>query len=195
MVRTISFLAGLLTALPVFAHGGGYDVAKVISVTPRYATVNVPRQECYTETVYESPDRSYGGAIIGGVAGGLLGSQVGKGNGNKVATAVGAATGAIIGDRIDNDHMSPRAREVERCRTVNTTRRTVDGYNVVYKYDGRRYTTVMDHDPGPTIRVPATQRVVYVKEHHYIHDAPPGWRKHHKHKHKHKHYDDDDWDD
>jgi hypothetical protein len=43
----------------------------------------------------------------------------------------------------------------ERCRTTTNYRDTdrVLGYEVTYRYNGREYTTRMDHDPGDRMRV------------------------------------------
>lgn len=137
------------------------DRGRVISSTPVYEEINQPRRECWTERVSESReavrDRSLGGAIIGGLAGGILGHQVGKGSGRKAATVIGAATGAIVGDRIDNDGnryaVSTEPREVERCRSVDNWSRKVSGYDVVYRYQGREYSTFLPYDPGSEIKL------------------------------------------
>lgn len=100
-------------------------------------------------------NRSYTGAIIGGVAGAILGNQVGKGRGNAAATAAGAIAGAMVGDRIDNAQsaQTAQAQTVQRCRTVETTRETIRGYTVVYRYNGRDVSTTLPYDPGKSVRV------------------------------------------
>ena len=42
-----------------------------------------------------------------------------------------------------------RRRTVQRCRTVYDGRDEIVGYNVVYRYQGRDYTTRMAYDPVP----------------------------------------------
>ncbi len=174
MTRTLAVTAlvaglaasGLAAAKPPFKgrefQDSFHDTAWVVARTPVYEEINTPRRECWTEQVgYEyssSPSRSYGGAIIGAIAGGILGNQVGKGTGRTVATAVGAATGAIVGDNIDNDgwrgeRVTSRPRYEERCRVVDQWERRLTGYNVVYRYQGREYTTFLPYDPGNTVRV------------------------------------------
>jgi uncharacterized protein YcfJ len=163
-----TLLIGLIAAtvsLPALAsHDDAYeDRARVISVAPQFERVNTPRQECRTEyvreSVYENRERSNGGAIIGGVSGGLLGSLVGRGNGRVAAAAVGAGVGAIVGDRMDNDRGYDRGRErvvtrpVERCETVDNWSQVPAGYLVNYEYNGRRYSTVTNQDPGRFIPV------------------------------------------
>ena len=137
------------------------DTAWVVARTPVYEEVNTPRRECWTEQVgyeYSSPSRSYGGAVVGAVVGGILGNQIGRGTGRTVATAVGAATGAIVGDNIDNDgyrgqRVASRPVVEERCRVVDQWERRLTGYNVVYRYQGREYTTFLPYDPGNSVRV------------------------------------------
>lgn len=138
---------------------GYYEYARVVSSTPVYEEVNTPRNECWTEQVsYEAPrERSYGGAIVGGIVGGILGNQVGKGTGKTIATAVGAATGAMVGDNVDNKAYAggstTRVEDVQRCRTVDEWSRRVVGYDVVYRYDGRSYSTFLPYDPGNKLRL------------------------------------------
>ncbi|MHB1174241.1 MAG: glycine zipper 2TM domain-containing protein [Sulfuriferula sp.] len=131
------------------------DRAQVVSSTPVYQQINEPHRECWTETVggeYRNENRSYGGAIVGGLIGGLLGNTVGKGNGRTAATAVGAVTGAMVGDNISNrDNYGYQPRQVERCRVQDNYRQVVSGYNVVYRYRGRDFTTTLPYDPGNTL--------------------------------------------
>lgn len=169
--RLNAIVAVSLLGLAFGAQAGGrghqqshyQDWARVTNVQPQYERVNVPRQQCTNEIVYDQRghyggDRSVGGALVGGVAGGLLGSQVGKGNGKTAATAAGAIVGAIVGDRIDNNgyqaaHYPPRGREVQRCYTVDNWESRLTGYNVTYEYNGRRYTQFMNQHPGNRMRV------------------------------------------
>jgi uncharacterized protein YcfJ len=136
-----------------------YDYARVVSSTPVYEEINTPRQECWTEQVsHEVPrNRSYGGAILGGIVGGILGNQIGGGTGKTVATAVGAATGAIVGDSMDSQahagSSQTRVEAVQRCRSVDDWSRRIVGYDVVYRHDGRHYSTFLPYDPGQKLRV------------------------------------------
>lgn len=136
--------------------GDGFTArAKVLASTPVYDTINEPRRECWTETVgYDTRSvrdgSNTGGAVLGAIAGGLLGATAGKGNGKVAAAAVGAATGAVVGDRW-NDRGGSYAHEerpVERCRVTDNYRRDIVGYDIVYRYNGRDYTTRLPHDPG-----------------------------------------------
>lgn len=134
------------------------DTARVVSSTPVYEEYNEPRRECWVERVgytYEKDNRSYGGAILGAIVGGVVGNQFGQGGGRTAATAAGAAVGAMAGDNLDNrDRQARRVPvEEERCRTVDNWSRRVVGYDVVYRYQGREYTTFMPYDPGRSVKV------------------------------------------
>jgi uncharacterized protein YcfJ len=146
----------------VAGHNDSYyaDRARVVNSTPIYERVSQPRQECWTETVYDndnspSGNNNSGGAVLGAIAGGLLGAQVGKGNGKIAAAAVGAATGAVVGDRWNDGRYSTSSypRDVQRCRTVEDYRQSVVGYDVTYRYQGRDYTTRLPYEPGKWVDV------------------------------------------
>ena len=49
--------------------------------------------------------------------------------------------------------MQPVTRDVQRCRTVETGRDVVDGYDVTYRYQNRDFTTRLANDPGDRIQV------------------------------------------
>jgi uncharacterized protein YcfJ len=198
-----TILLGLVAAtvsLPAMANHEYQDQARVLSVTPQVQRVNSPIQECRTEyvreSVYEAPQRSNAGAVIGGVTGGLLGSTIGRGNGRIAAAAIGAGFGAIVGDRVDNNRRYEGrervvTRPVDRCVSVDHWSDVTTGYLVNYEYNGRRYSTVTDYDPGRFIAVNvAVQPGGYVSEVSY---SPSRWDdddrgrdydhdRHHKHR-------------
>jgi len=134
------------------------DYGRVVRVTPQVERVNRPHQECRTEyvQVQQQQQRSAGGSIVGGIAGALLGSQVGSGNGRTAAAAAGAIAGAVVGDRIDNQNTGPagvQEQAVKQCRTVDSYESRTTGYEVVYDYRGRNYTSYMSYDPGERVRL------------------------------------------
>ena len=149
--------AAVLAISGASASGMDYtDTAQVISVTPIVERVVEPRQECAPQqsAPAQPQDRSIAGAVIGGAAGGLLGAQVGRGNGRTAAAAAGAIAGAVIGDRIDNNNrQTASAPQPQQCRTVETTREIIRGYNVVYRYNDRDIATTLPYDPGRTVTV------------------------------------------
>jgi len=143
--------AGLAWAAPDFT-----DMAQVISATPITERIIEQRQECLPEPApAPARERSVAAPIVGGIAGALLGNQIGRGSGRAAATVGGAVAGAFIGDRIGNAEHDRVATTppAQRCRMVETTRDTVRGYSVVYRYNGREVTTTLPYDPGSTVRV------------------------------------------
>ena len=141
-----------------------YDYARVISSEPivRYVTVKTPVRECWQETEYYEVDRgrrgNTAGTVLGAGIGGVVGHQFGSGRGNDAATVAGTLIGAAIGN--DATRQSARQveryeRPVERCETrISETREErIDGYRVVYRYKGQRYSTRMPYDPGKELRV------------------------------------------
>ncbi|MEM9208859.1 MAG: glycine zipper 2TM domain-containing protein [Pseudomonadota bacterium] len=150
------------------AAEGVYDYARVVSVQPivRYVTVRTPVRECWTErqhyTVEHRPNTA-GGALVGAIIGGVVGNQFGSGRGNDAATVAGTLIGAAVGSDAARQRAYDRgyygttrhSRPVERCTTNYQTRQEerVDGYSVVYRYQGQSYRTRLSHDPGERIRV------------------------------------------
>lgn len=98
-------------------------------------------------------NRSYTGAVVGAAAGGLLGNQVGEGRGKGAATAAGAIAGAMIGDRVGAQQTASAGQPAQRCRTIESTREVIKGYNVVYRYNGRDASTTLPYNPGSTVKV------------------------------------------
>lgn len=147
-----------------YASKAKFDYAKVVSAEPivRYVTVKTPQSECWqdteTYTEHRSGSGNAAGALVGAVIGGVVGHQFGSGRGNDAATVAGSLIGAAIGN--DSSKRRPREtvryeRPVERCATtiVEREEERIDGYRVVYRYQGQRYATRMPYDPGERIRV------------------------------------------
>ncbi len=141
-----------------------FEYAKVVDVRPIYREVQVSRpvRECREEPVYHTREHypnSAGGMLAGGLIGGIVGHQFGKGRGNKVATAVGTLIGAQIGHDAVNGHSQQHDSKVvgyeEHCKTRHQVNyeEVVDGYDVTYKYRGRRYHVEMPYDPGKRIKM------------------------------------------
>jgi uncharacterized protein YcfJ len=159
--RTIAVLATAATLLGASAGANAavYDYAKVVSSTPvvRYVNIKTPVRECWQEThhytAYEPRHKKPGRTLAGAVIGGVGGHQFGSGRGNDAATIAGSMLGAAIArgpiERVEY------ARPVERCETRyrNQREQRIDGYDVVYKYHGQRYSTRMPYDPGKRIKI------------------------------------------
>ncbi len=142
-----------------------YDYARVVSSEPiiRYVTISTPVRECWQDTEYYTVDRRGNGSAVstlfGAVIGGVIGHQFGSGRGNDVATVAGTLIGAAVGNNSAHrryGHTTTQySRPVERCKTVITERQEerIDGYNVVYRYNGQKYATRMPYDPGRELRI------------------------------------------
>lgn len=134
------------------------DTAPVISSSPNYRQVSVPRQECWLEDVsvqVQPQGRSNAGALIGGVTGGIVGNQVGGGHGRDAATVAGVIVGTIVGDRLDNPQQAPQyaTQQAQRCRVVSDLKQELSGYNVTYRYGGKDITVTLAYNPGATVKV------------------------------------------
>lgn len=170
--------AALLLGLanPIFANGNGhghhkrgpvYDYAQVISSRPivRYVTVKTPVEECWEDveyyTVNHRPPGEGARTLAGAIIGGVIGHQFGSGSGNDAATVAGTIIGATVGNQSAYRHPAGTygptqySRPVTRCETRYRKRqeKRIDGYEVLYRYHGQKYSTRMPHDPGSRIRV------------------------------------------
>lgn len=171
---TLAFGATTAEAGHQYAFGkaragqGVHDYARVVSVEPivRYVTVSTPVRECWEETrryTVEHRPNTAGGALVGALIGGVVGHQFGSGRGNDAATVAGSLIGAAVGSDVARRRAyqsgyygaTTHARPVERCETRYQAREEerIDGYRVVYRYNGQRYATRLPYDPGERLRV------------------------------------------
>jgi len=149
------------------SKGPIYDYADVISAKPivRYVTVTTPVKECWEDveyyTVNKRPPGVGASTLFGAIIGGVVGHQFGSGHGNDAATVAGTMIGATMGNRSAYKRhpgeygVVQHSRPVKRCETQYREHQEerVDGYDVLYRYHGQRYSTRMQHDPGPKMRV------------------------------------------
>ncbi|MEO5844882.1 MAG: glycine zipper 2TM domain-containing protein [Caldimonas sp.] len=145
-----SLAAALLGAT---ATASAAEYANVVSATPVTASVSAPRQDCYQGEQVVQQQPSGAGALIGAIAGGVIGNQFGHGFGRAAATGLGVVAGSAIGNNVEANANSPQAVAVRRCRTVDGYESRVVGYDVVYEYNGQRYTTRLPNDPGPRLAI------------------------------------------
>ena len=131
--QLIGALAVVLSGGNAYAASDFVDTAQVVSSKPIYERVSEPRQECDPAPPPQK-DSNIVAPLIGGLVGGLLGHQVGRGRGQTAATSAGA-------------------QAAQRCRTVQSTREIINGYDVVYRYNGRDVNVALSYDPGSTIKV------------------------------------------
>lgn len=170
-------LASLATlSAGAFAAESFNDRARVVSVQPIHERIPVSREECWNDRQRGYEERRVvrrdtgapigAGTVLGAVVGGVLGHQMGGSDrARDAATVGGAVVGGIVGNQIERDgapssrervvevERVPVERNVERCRTIQETRDATIGYDVVYEYAGREFTTRLDRDPGRNLRV------------------------------------------
>ena len=151
MKKAIAFTVLAATATLASAQ----EQARVLSATPIVQQVAIPRQVCTNETVYTGQRTTGGGAVLGAIAGGAAGNAVGKGSGRAAATAIGVIGGAVLGNQIEGNGQ-PRYQNVQRCTTETYYENRTVGYDVVYEYAGRQYTTQMAQPPGAQIPLQVT---------------------------------------
>ncbi|MBD8051909.1 glycine zipper 2TM domain-containing protein [Limnohabitans radicicola] len=151
-MKSIALTSALLA---VCSLAQAQEVGQVISRTPVYQQVVVPRQSCTQTPVAVQPQTSGAGALMGAIAGGAVGNTIGRGDGRALATMAGVIGGAILGDKIE----SPGATQTQTqttCTTQNIYENRLVGYNVVYEFGGKQYTVQLPQDPGPTIQLQVT---------------------------------------
>ena len=145
-IVVFSVLAAIATLASAQEQG------RVLSATPVVQQIGVPQQVCGNETVYSGNRTSGAGAVIGAIAGGAAGNAIGRGNGRAAATAIGVLGGAVLGNQIEGNGQ-PQYQNVQRCNTETYYENRTVGYDVVYEYAGRQYTTRTQNDPGRWIAV------------------------------------------
>lgn len=145
MKPALTLACALLLAGPALAQ----DVAQVLSRTPVFKPVPVPRQVC---TPVTSTHSSGAGALLGAVAGGAIGHQIGGGSGQALATMAGVVGGALIGQQLE----TPVTSNTLHCTVQTTLEQRITGYQVVYTYAGKQYQTQLPYDPGPTLALQIT---------------------------------------
>lgn len=145
MKPALTLACALLLAGPALAQ----DVAQVLSRTPVFEPVPVPRQVC---TPVTSSHSSGAGALLGAVAGGAIGHQIGGGSGQALATMAGVVGGALIGQQLE----TPVTSNTLHCTVQTTLEQRITGYQVVYTYAGKQYQTQLPYDPGPTLALQIT---------------------------------------
>ena len=151
VLASLALLALLACGTAVQAQ----EVGQVITRTPLYQQVTVPRQVC-TQTQVTTPGQTSGaGAAMGAIAGGAIGNAMGKGEGRAIATMIGVIGGAIAGDKVEGP-ASAQTQTQQTCTTQQVYENRLMGYNVVYEFNGKQYTVQWPKDPGPTIKLQIT---------------------------------------
>jgi uncharacterized protein YcfJ len=135
------------------ASASAAEFANVISATPVTGSVPVPRQACADGERIVQQQPSGAGALIGAIVGGVAGNQFGHGFGRAAATGLGVVAGSTIGNQVEANGNPATAVPVRSCRTVTQYENRIVGYDVVYEYNGQRYTTRTANDPGRQLAI------------------------------------------
>ena len=154
-IRSLSPLSSLLlgtTALVAATGAQAQEVmARVLTSTAVMQQVAVPRQVCTNQQVIQQSQPSGAGAAMGAIAGGALGNAMGGGSGRDIATMIGLVGGAVLGNKVEGTR--DEVRNVQQCSTQTTYENRVLHYDVIYEYDGKRYSIKMPNDPGQYVRL------------------------------------------
>ena len=131
------------------------EFATVVSSMPVNVPMTVAQRQCTNERQVVPAQQTGVGAVVGMIAGGVIGNSFGGGAGRALATGAGAMAGAVVGNQIEANTAAAAGTEVpvQRCRVVNTSQQRTIGYDVMYEYQGQRYSTRVDHDPGSRLEV------------------------------------------
>ena len=152
---TQAIALALFAGLSLSFSAQAQEVGNVLSRTPVYQQVSVPRQVC-TQTQVSVPGQTTGaGALMGAVAGGAIGNAVGKGEGRALATMIGVIGGALAGDKVEGPQAA-QTQTQQTCTTQQVYENRLVGYNVVYEFAGKQYNVQLPKDPGPTIKLQIT---------------------------------------
>lgn len=129
MIKYLISLTLLVAGTSVLAQ----DVATVVSVQPRYVTVQ--QKQCTVQEVISQHDGTEG-KVIGGLAGGAIGSTIG---GNSRDRLVGGVVGALVGGAIGNEVSkgSPTVEQRQVCSIVPVT--VQQGRIVTFNYQGMTF--------------------------------------------------------
>lgn len=146
-----------------------YVEARVISAEPMYETHWYYRsrgdshsrgyeERCRVrdvEVYRSSSSAGPAGAIIGGAIGAHVGSNAGHSSKSAIAGAIaGGVIGGIIGNEIDRDNTTIHYRQERECdREYRYERRTLIGYEVRYRYNGREFRILTDEHPGRYVQL------------------------------------------
>jgi uncharacterized protein YcfJ len=155
---TAAYLGSVaIAAFGVSTAAWAQEQGRVISSTPVFSQVAVPRQVCTNEQVTTQTEQKSGaGALMGGIAGGAIGNAVGNGNGRAAATMIGIFGGAILGDKVEGGRVQANTQNVQRCTTQTFYENRANGFNVVYEFNGKQYQVHMPSDPGAFVNLQVT---------------------------------------
>lgn len=172
MKKTIFTCFAFLLVSPIAAfanHDYTYDYARVIEVNPiyRHTGYHGPQRRCSRDNhhryrKYDNHQRKYDShhsslvpTIVGAVIGGAIGDNLSHTRkGKNIGRVAGAVVGGVIAHEVS--HENNGRNEYTRCNssTGHHHRKSyIDGYQVIYRYNGETFSTYSDVHPGRKIRV------------------------------------------
>jgi uncharacterized protein YcfJ len=155
-MKTVFISCALLGCTALSPLGAvAQELGQVLSKSPVYQQVMVPRQTCTQVPVVQQAPSSGAGALMGAIAGGAMGNAIGDGSGRALATVIGIMGGAMVGERIEGPSGAWTQNQTQ-CSTQNVYENRLVGYNVVYEYAGKQYNVQLPQDPGNTIPLQIT---------------------------------------
>ncbi|AGX87232.1 glycine zipper 2TM domain-containing protein [Candidatus Symbiobacter mobilis] len=125
------------------------ETGVVLSSTPIIETITVSREVCTTTEEWVARPKTGAGAAAGAVLGGVLAHATARGRDRATTTMLGVMGGAVLGDQLERTTTEPRS--VQRCVLQPELEQRIVGYEVVYRYAGRRHTARLPQAPGATI--------------------------------------------
>lgn len=144
--RALQALAAAAALLAGSAMATEYGT--VVSKTAVYSQVAVPVQQCVQQNQVSRAQPSGAGALIGALVGGGAGNLIGHGSGRALATGVGVLAGAITGNNVEANGAPTVVTPVQTCHQEQRVENRLVGFDVVYDYNGQRYSTRLASDPG-----------------------------------------------
>ena len=134
------------------------EYGTVISTTPVVVQAWAQQQQCTEQQALVQSRTSGGGQVLGAIIGGVIGNSLGGGAGRAAATGLGVVAGSIIGNQAEAANTPPTVVPLRNCQNSMRLENRVLGYDVVYEYNGQRYSARMAQPP--TERVALTMTVV-----------------------------------
>ena len=180
--KSIMGIALLAVTLSTAAVAGGsgpqswFVEVPVEDVQPLVERVRVeePERVCWDEEVERRVRRDGVGpstsTVVGTIVGGAIGHNIASGRDRDAARIARAVIGAALGrDAAARNARSRRVVTTERrCETqyVSYEEERISGYRVTYRYEGRRFVTRTERDPGDTIRLRVQVRPIHYNDGH-----------------------------
>ena len=145
------------------AQQGGFEYGRVIDARPIYREVEVssPVQECYEVPVYHTsgstsrPAACSRAVLIGGIIGHQIGKRQRQENRHRGRHPGRCPDRPRRGQRSSRPRFTQVVEYRKHCETHHRVsyEQVVDGYDVTYKYRGKRYHVRMPYDPGKRIKL------------------------------------------